>query len=133
MDQEIDAIERYQTWELVKAPKGKKPIGVKWIYKTKLYAQGEVKKHKARLVVKGYKQTYRVDYKDIFAPVARLETIRLILSLAAQNKWQVHQMDVKSAFLNGVLQEKVYIDQPPGYVKKNMENKVYRLKKVCMA
>lgn len=129
MDQEIEAIERNQTWELVKAPKEKKPIGVKWVYKTKLNAQGEVEKHKARLVVKGYKQKYGVDYKEVFAPVARLETIRLILSLAAQNKWQVHQMDVKSAFLNGELQEEVYIDQPPGYVKKNEENKVYRLKK----
>ncbi|KAL8104868.1 hypothetical protein AgCh_028873 [Apium graveolens] len=129
MDQEIEAIERNQTWELVEAPKEKKPIGVKWVYKTKLNAQGEVEKHKARLVVKGYKQKYGVDYKEVFAPVARLETIRLILSLAAQNKWKVHQMDVKSAFLNGELQEEVYIDQPPGYVKKNEENKVYRLKK----
>ena len=86
MDQEIDAIERNQTWELVEAPKGKKPIGVKWVYKTKVNAQGEVEKHKARLVVKGYKQKYGVDYKEVFAPMARLETIRLILSLAAQNK-----------------------------------------------
>ena len=86
MDQEIDAIERNQTWELVEAPKGKKPIGVKWVYKTKVNAQGEVEKHKARLVVKGYKQKYGGDYKEVFAPMARLETIRLILSLAAQNK-----------------------------------------------
>ncbi|XP_074342369.1 putative mitochondrial protein AtMg00820 [Apium graveolens] len=87
MDQEIDAIEKYQTWELVEAPKEKKPIGVKWVYKKKMNAQGEIEKHKERLVVKGYKQKYDVDYKEVFAPMARLETIRLTLSFAAQNMW----------------------------------------------
>lgn len=75
MDQEIDAIERNQTWELVEVPKGKKPIEVKWVYKTKLNVQGEVEKYKARFVVKGYKQKYGVDYKEVFAPAASLETI----------------------------------------------------------
>ena len=79
--------------------------------------------------MKGYKQKAGIDYQEVFAPVARLETIRLVLALAAQNNWIVHQMDVKSAFLNGILQEEVYIDQPPGFIKKGEENKVCRLKR----
>ena len=129
MKQEMDAIERNKTWELIDLPPGKKSIGVKWLFKTKHDADGKIQKHKARFVVKGYKQKAGVDYQEVFAPVARLETIRLVLALAAQNNWIVHQMDVKSAFLNGVLKEEVYIDQPPGFIKKGEENKVCRLKK----
>ncbi|XP_074342975.1 putative mitochondrial protein AtMg00820 [Apium graveolens] len=99
MDQEIDVFERNQIWELVEAPKGKKLIGVKWVYKKKMNAQGGAEKHKARLVVKGYKQKYDVDYKDVSFPMAHLDIIRLILSVASQNICQVHQMDVKSHFL----------------------------------
>ena len=73
-------------------------------------------KHKARLVAKGYAQRHGVDYEEVFAAVARLETVRLVLALAAQGKWEVHHMDVKSAFLNGDLQEEVYVTQPPGFV-----------------
>ncbi|KAK0587855.1 hypothetical protein LWI29_030041 [Acer saccharum] len=83
MNQEIDAIERNKTWELTELPKGKSVLGVKWVYKTKLHSNGEVDKNKARLVVKGYKQKFGVDYEEIFAPVTRLETVRLLLSLAA--------------------------------------------------
>lgn len=82
-----------------------------------------------RLVAKGYKQEFDVDYKEVFAPVARLDTIRLVLATAAQNSWHVYQLDVKSAFLHGELEEEVYIDQPPGYVKHGHENQVYKLKK----
>ena len=109
MDDEIKAIEKNDTWELAALPKGHKPIGVKWVYKTKKNAKGEVEKHKARLVAKGYSQKAGIDYDEVFAPVAHLETVRLIISLAAQNRWKIHQMDVKSAFLNGVLEEEVYI------------------------
>ena len=129
MQQEIEAIERNKTWDLVDLPAGKKSIGVKWVFKTKHNTNGEIEKHKARLVVKGYKQKAGIDYQEVFAPVARLETIRLVLALAAQNNWIVHQMDVKSAFLNGILQEEVYIDQPPCFIKKGEENKVCRLKR----
>lgn len=129
MDQEIDAIRRNETWELVQLPESRKTLGVKWVYRTKLKQNGEVEKYKARLVVKGYKQKYGVDYEEIFAPVTRLETVRLLLALAAQNDWKVHQMDVKSAFLNGYLEEEIYVEQPPGYVKIGEENKVCRLKK----
>lgn len=129
MDAEIKSIEKNDTWELVDLPKGNKTIGVKWIYKTKINEKGEIDKHKARLVAKGYKQEYGIDYKEVFAPVARQDTIRTVISLAAQNSWPIFQLDVKSAFLHGELKEQVYVDQPPGYVKKGEENKVLRLKK----
>eukprot|EP00253_Pinus_taeda_P024657 PITA_24657 len=129
MDEEINAIERNKTWDLVELPKGKEVIGVKWVYKTKSNAEGKIERHKARLVVKGYKQQYGRDYEETFAPVARMETVRAVLSIETQNKWKVYQMDVKSAFLNGVLKKKVYIEQPLGYEKKGQEHKVCRLKK----
>ncbi|BBG98549.1 ADP glucose pyrophosphorylase large subunit 1 [Prunus dulcis] len=129
MDEEISSIERNNTWELTDLPKGQKSIGVKWVYKMKLNKEGGVDKYKARLVAKGYKQKYGIDYKEVFAPVARMDTIRLVLSLAAQNSWPIFQLDVKSAFLHGNLQEQVYVDQPPGYVQPGKEGKVYKLRK----
>lgn len=129
MDEEIKSIEKNNTWDLVELPKGQKSIGVKWIYKTKLNKDGGVDKYKARLVVKGYNQEFGVDYKEVFAPVARLDTIRLVLAMAAQNFWFIYQLDVKSAFLHGELKEEVYVDQPLGYVRKGEEDKVYKLKK----
>ena len=92
-------------------------------------AEGKIERHKARLVVKGYKQKHGIDYEETFAPVARMETVREVLSIVAQKKWKVYQMDVKSAFLNGVLMEEVYIEQPLGYEKKGQEHKVCKLKK----
>ena len=129
MDAEIASIEKNNTWELTDLPRGQKTIGVKWVFKTKLNEKGEIDKHKARLVAKGYKQEFGVDYKEVFAPVARLDTIRLVVSMAAQNSWPIFQLDVKSAFLHGDLQEQVYIEQPPGYVQQGNEEKVYRLNK----
>ena len=129
MDAEITTIERNDTWELCDLPKGQKTIGVKWAYKTKLKENGEVDKHKARLVAKGYKQEFGVDYKEVFAPVARHDTIRLVIVVATQNLWPIFQLAVKSAFLHGDLKEKVFINQPPSYVKLDNEHKVYRLKK----
>ncbi|KAL0293887.1 UNVERIFIED_CONTAM: Retrovirus-related Pol polyprotein from transposon TNT 1-94 [Sesamum radiatum] len=101
MEEEIHSIEKNDTWELATLPSGHEAIGVKWVYKIKRNAKGEVERYKARLVAKGYKQKHGVDYEEVFAPVARLETIRLLIALAAQNRWPIHQMDVKSAFLNG--------------------------------
>eukprot|EP00253_Pinus_taeda_P009922 PITA_09922 len=129
MDEEMNAIERNKTWELVDLPKGKEVIGVKWVYKTKCNAEGKIERHKAKLVVKGYKQQYGRDYEETFTPVARMEIVRAMLSIAAPNKWKVYQMDVKSAFLNRVLMEEIYIEQPLGYEKKGEEHKVCKLKK----
>ncbi|RVW92788.1 Retrovirus-related Pol polyprotein from transposon TNT 1-94 [Vitis vinifera] len=111
MDAEIAAIERNDTWELSELPKGHKTIGVKWVYKTKLKENGEVDKYKARLVAKGYKQEFGVDYKEVFAPVARHDTIRLVIALAAQNSWPIFQLDVKSAFLHGNLEDSVMFER----------------------
>jgi hypothetical protein len=102
---------------------------VKWIFKTKLNADGSINKHKARLVVKGYSQEPSIDFTETFAPVSRLDTIKLLLALAAQNGWHIFQLDVKSAFLNGVLNEEIYVEQPDGFEKEITSKKVYLLKK----
>eukprot|EP00253_Pinus_taeda_P006391 PITA_06391 len=109
--------------------KGKKPISCKWIYKVKYKANGTLDKYKARLVARGFSQNEGIDYEETFAPIAKMSTIRLVLALAAQFKWKVHQMDVKSAFLNGDLQEEVYMTQPPGFKIAGQEQKVCRLAK----
>ncbi|KAK4397351.1 Retrovirus-related Pol polyprotein from transposon RE2 [Sesamum angolense] len=129
MEEEIKMIEKNNTWELADRPKDKEVIGVKWIYKTKLNADGSIQKHKARLVAKGYSQLPGIDYTETFAPVARLDTIRALIAIAANKKWKIHQMDVKSAFLNGYIDEEIYVEQPQGFITKDSEEKVLRLKK----
>jgi len=129
MDEEMETININGTWELMELPDGAKKVGVKWIYKTKFKENGEVDKYKARLVVKGYAQEYGVDYTKVFAPMARMETIRLVVALAAQKGWLIYQLDVKSAFLHGKLDETMCVDQPCGCEKKGDEHKVYKLKK----
>lgn len=129
MDEEIDAIERNETWELTTFPPKKKVIGVKWVYKTKFNAKGKIDRHKAHLVVKGYKKQYGRDYDETYAPVTRMEIMCVVIEIAAKHKWKVYQMDVKSAFLNGVLKEEVYVEQPLGYEVVGEEHKVYRLKR----
>nr|GEV36023.1 ribonuclease H-like domain, reverse transcriptase, RNA-dependent DNA polymerase [Tanacetum cinerariifolium] len=109
MKAELDSIHRNNTWKLTTLPKGHKAIGLKWVFKTKKDAQGDIIKHKARLVAKGYIQEPGIDFDEVFAPVARIETIRLLLAIAANNKWEVHHLDVKSAFLHGDLKEEVYV------------------------
>ena len=122
-------IEKKQTWQLVPRPQHKNVIGVKWVFRTKLNADGSINKHKARLVVKGYAQVYGIDFSETFAPVARFDTIRMLLAIAAQEGWEVFQLDVKSAFLNGFLQEEIYVEQPEGFVVEGHEDEVYLLKK----
>ena len=129
MDEEIQSIEKNDTWDLLDFSKGEDVIGVQQVYKTKYNADGKVEKDKARLVAKGFSQQPGIDYNETFAPVARLDTIRMILSIAAQNNWKVYQMDVKSAFLNDILEKELYIKQPPGYEILGEEHKVYKLKK----
>ena len=110
MDKKIHAIEKNDTRELRELPKGKQAIGVKWVYKTKCNVEGKVYKHKARLMVKGCKKKQGIDYKETFSPVARMKTVRVVLAVVALYKLKVHQMDVKSAFLNEVLEEEVYLE-----------------------
>ncbi|KAG8480419.1 hypothetical protein CXB51_025096 [Gossypium anomalum] len=129
MEAELDMIQKNQTWDLVKRPEKKKVIGVRWVFRARFNANGSLNKYKARLVVKGYSQQYGIDFEETFAPVARLDTIKLLLSLAAQKQWKIHQLDVKSAFLNGYLKEEIYVEQPDGFQIQGHEDKVYRLKK----
>jgi hypothetical protein len=129
MREEIKAIEDNNTWFLTELPAGERAIGLKWVFKVKKDEQGNVLRHKAKLVVKGYAQRQGLDYEEVFAPVARLEAIRLLLALDVNQNWEVHHMDVKSAFLNGDLIEEVYVTQPPGFVAAGSENKVMGLKK----
>jgi len=126
---EMKSIQENRTWELASLPTSHRAIGLKWVFKVKKDPDGNVIKHKARLVAKGYAQREGVDFEEVFAPVARIETVRLLIALAAQSGWQVHHMDVKSAFLNGELMEEVYVQQPPGFVVENSSGKVLRLKK----
>ncbi|GJV54564.1 ribonuclease H-like domain, reverse transcriptase, RNA-dependent DNA polymerase [Tanacetum coccineum] len=127
MKVELDSINRNNTWKLTTLPKGHKAIGLKWVFKTKKDANGNIIKHKARLVAKGYIQEHGIDFEEVFAPVARMETVRLLLAIAANNKWEVHHLDVKSAFLHGDLKEEVYVTQPEGFIKREDNGKVYRL------
>jgi hypothetical protein len=90
MDEEIDSIERNNTWDLVDLPEGKNSIGFKWVYKTKMNAEGEVEKYKARLVAQGFSQQPGIDYNETFSLVARIDTVRMVLAIAAQNKWIMH-------------------------------------------
>lgn len=128
-EDEIASIEKNQTWVLVELPMGVKPIGLKWVFKMKRNPDGSVNKYKARLVAKGYMQRHGIDYDEVFAPVARIETIRLIIALAASYGWEVHHLDVKTAFLHGDLKEEVYVRQPEGFEVKGSEEKVYNLSK----
>jgi len=129
MRSELQSIQANNTWYYSELPKGHKAIGLKWVFKVKRDQKGNIVKHKARLVAKGYAQRHGVDYEEVFAPVARLETVRLVLALAAQGKWEVHHMDVKSAFLNGDLQEEVYVTQPPGFMNPKYSGRVMKLNK----
>ncbi|RLN40738.1 hypothetical protein C2845_PM01G40940 [Panicum miliaceum] len=129
MKEEMEAVERNDTWELVDLPRGHRPIGLRWVFKLKKNEAGAVIKHKARLVAKGHVQKPVIDFDEVFAPVARMESVRLLLALAAHEGWPVHHMDVKLAFLNGVLEEEVYVTQPPGFIVPGQEGKVLRLKK----
>lgn len=130
MKEELNAIEKNDTWELVKLLQGKKAIGLKWIFRTKFCADGSIQKHKARLVVKRYTQQQGVDFEETFSPIAQLEIVRTFLALAAQLKWLVYQFDVKSVFLNEDLVDEVYVTQPEGFVIDGQEEKVLQLKKV---
>jgi hypothetical protein len=129
MQQEMNSIEHNRTWELIDLPAGHRSIALKWVFKLKKNEAGEVVKHKARLVARSFIQQEGIDYDDTFAPVAHIESIRILLALAAQEGWRVHHMDVKSAFLNGNLKEEVYVWQPSGFIVSGQEGKVLQLRK----
>src|SRR5713226_2975871 len=139
MDEEYRSLMANDTWDLVPLPKGRKLVRCKWVYRTKYASDGSVERLKASLVSKGFSQVEGIDYNETFAPVAKMNSICLVLSLAALHNWEVHQMDVKSAFLHGDLHEEIYMEQPPGYVQNNsslvclLKKSLYGLKKAPRA
>ncbi|KAI3681723.1 hypothetical protein L6452_36527 [Arctium lappa] len=129
MQEELTEFTRNKVWNLVPRPSDKTVIGTKWVFRNKLDEHGTVTRNKARLVAQGYRQEEGIDYDETFAPVARLEEIRLFLAYAVYKDFIVYQMDVKSAFLNGKLNEEVYVEQPPGFYDPKYPNYVYKLDK----
>ncbi|KAG9450348.1 hypothetical protein H6P81_010313 [Aristolochia fimbriata] len=129
MQEELEQFSRNQVWTLVPRPANVNVIGTKWVFKNKIDEEGNVVRNKARLVAQGYTQVEGVDFDETFAPVARLESIRLLLAVASCLKIKLHQMDVKSAFLNGYLAEEVYVEQPKGFVDPHHPDHVFHLTK----
>ncbi|GJU18899.1 retrovirus-related pol polyprotein from transposon TNT 1-94 [Tanacetum coccineum] len=129
MQEELNQFITNDVWELVPNPMDMTIIGTKWVYRNKLDENGVVTRNKARLVAQGYNQQEGIDYDETYAPVARLESIRILLAYACALDFKLYQMDVKSAFLNGVINEEVYVAQPPGFIDFAKPNYVYKLKK----
>jgi len=129
MDSGYDSLMDNDTWVLVDRPRGRNVLKNRWVYVVKYKADGSVDRFKARLVIKGFLQKYGIAYTEIFAPVVRMEVLRLLLAIAAAMDWDIEQMDVKTAFLNGYLDEEIFMEQPEGYAVQGQETKVCRLKK----
>ena len=129
MKDEMKSMKLNDVWDLEEIPKGAKTVGCKWVYKTKYDSRGNIEKFKARLVAKGFTQREGIDYNETFSPVSCKDSFRIIMALVAHYDLELHQMDVKTAFLNGDLEEKVYMAQPKGFVMKGNENMGCRLKR----
>ncbi|RVW29639.1 Retrovirus-related Pol polyprotein from transposon TNT 1-94 [Vitis vinifera] len=125
----MNALKKNGTWEVVDLPREKKVVGCKWVFTIKSKADGSVERYKARLVVKGFTQNYEIDYQETFAPVAKINSIRVLLSLAVNSNWPLHQLDVKNVFLNGDLEEEVFMSPPLGFEESFGVGKVCKLKK----
>ena len=129
MESEMRSLNDNDVWDVVPLPNGKQVVGSKWVYKIKRDADGNAERHKARLVAQGFTQQYGADYDETFSPVVRLESLRTLIAISVQRGFKLHHVDVSTAFLNGSLQEEVYMKQPKGFVKKGEENLVCKLKK----
>ena len=129
MNEEFLSMNHNGVWELVEIPYGFKPIGCKWVFKTKKDSNGNVERYKARLVAKGFTQREGIDYNETFSPVSSKDSFRIIMALVAHYDLELHQMDVKTAFLNGDLDEEVYMQQPQGFIESGKEHLVCKLKK----
>ncbi|WVZ88905.1 LOW QUALITY PROTEIN: hypothetical protein U9M48_035372 [Paspalum notatum var. saurae] len=129
MHEELENFEKNHVWDLVEPPPNCRPIGTKWVFKNEQGEDGMVVRNKARLVAQGFSQKEGIDYEETFAPVARLEAIRILLAFAASKGFKLQQMDVKSAFLNRFIEEEVYVRQPPGFESARFPDRVYKLRK----
>ncbi|KAJ0927704.1 putative RNA-directed DNA polymerase [Helianthus annuus] len=129
MEVEMKALMKNNTWERSTLPLGKKPVGCRWVFTIKYKPDGTIERYKARLVAKGYSQTYGIDYSETFSPVAKIDTIRVLFSIAANEGWPLHQFDVKNAFLHGELKEEVYMEAPPGFTEQFKPGEVCRLRR----
>ena len=129
MQEELVNFERNKVWHLVPRPTDRSVIGTRWVFKNKFDEQGNVIQNKARLVVKGYNQVDGIDYGETFALVARLEDIRLLIGYTAHKGFKLFQMDVKTAFLNGYLDEEVFMEQTPGFIDHFQLEHVFKLDK----
>ena len=125
----MNALLKNRTWEIIDLPKEKKTMGCKWVFTIKCKPDGSIERYKTMLVAKGFTQTYGIDYQDTFAPVAKIKSIQFLLSLAVHFNYPLHQLYVKNAFLNGDLEEEVFMDLPLGFEEKLGKEKVYKLKK----
>jgi hypothetical protein len=128
MQEELNNFTRNEVWHLVPRP-NQNVVGTKWVFRNKQDEHGVVTRNKARLVAKGYSQVEGLDFSETYAPVARLELIRILLAYATYHGFELYQMDVKSAFLNGPIKEEVYVEQPPGFEDSEYPNHVYKLSK----
>ena len=129
MIEEYQSIMKNDVWDIVSRPKEKSVVTSKWLYKIKHAADGSIEKFKAMFVARGFSQKDGIDYEETFAPVARYTSIRATISIAAKMGWKLHQMDIKTAFLNGVIEEEVYVEQPQGFETHDNQTHMCRLKK----
>ncbi|GJY62981.1 retrovirus-related pol polyprotein from transposon TNT 1-94 [Tanacetum coccineum] len=128
-EDELNQFKRLNVWELVPFPEGRHAIKVKWLWKNKTDAENTIIRNKSRLVAKGYSQQEGIEFEESFAPIARLEVVRMFVAYAAHKNFTIYQMDVKTAFLNGPLKEEVFVSQPDGFVDPDFPNHIYHLKK----
>ena len=126
MQEELNNFERNQVWPLVERT-NTNVIGTKWVFRNKQDEHGMVRRNKARLVAQGFTQVEGLDFEETYAPVVRLEAIRMLLAYAAHHNFKLYQMNVKSAVLNGPIQELIYVEQPPGFEDPKFPNHVYKL------
>ena len=127
--EEMVALEKDGIWEIMDLSEGKKAVGTKWVFTLKYKSDRSLERYKVRLVAQGFTQSQGLDYEETFAPVAKLNSIRILLSLAVNLDWKLHQLDIKNAFLNEDLEEEIYMRIPSGFEKDNTRDKVCKLKK----
>ncbi|KAM2195645.1 hypothetical protein ACFX1R_029623 [Malus domestica] len=129
MQDELHALDQHKTWSIVTLPKGKKTVGCRWIYKVEFNSDWSIERHKARLVARGFTQIFDVDYKETFVLVAKMNSVRVLISVAVNKGWPMYQMYVKNAFLHGDLEEEVYMRLPPGHPQSHEHDVVCKLHK----